>query len=111
METTRGVIGPVLPSGRRAPPLMATIAPSRRALAFAVGCALAGSLASGESAHAQIAQEGFALDQLHPAPAGDRFFSIQGAEAEGHARLKLMLLAEYARDPLVMDDSAVIVLP
>src|SRR5262245_9268313 len=45
--------------------------------------------------------ERFALDPFQPAPAGARFFTVQGPEAEGERRFKAMLLAEYARRPLV----------
>ena len=54
------------------------------------------------SAKAQVVEGGFALDQFDPAPAGDRFFGVQDAEAAGRVRLKLMALGEYAHDPLVL---------
>jgi outer membrane protein OmpA-like peptidoglycan-associated protein len=45
---------------------------------------------------------GFGLDQFQPAPAGDRFFAVQGADAGGHVNPRLMLLGEYAYRPLVL---------
>ncbi|MEJ7735067.1 MAG: hypothetical protein WKG00_38495, partial [Polyangiaceae bacterium] len=52
------------------------------------------------TAAAQIVEGGFALDQFDPAPAGDRFFGVQDAEAAGRARFKLMAPPQYARAPL-----------
>jgi len=43
-----------------------------------------------------------ALDRFEAAPAGDRFFAVQNPESEGHGDPRLMVLAEYARDPLVL---------
>lgn len=57
-------------------------------------------------AHATVAsaqsQERFALDQFEPAPAGDRFFGVQGGDPGGHVNPRLMLLGEYAYRPLVL---------
>ena len=57
-------------------------------------------------AHAAVAsaqaQERFALDQFDPAPAGDRFFGVQGGDPGGHVNPRVMLLGEYAYRPLVL---------
>jgi len=47
-------------------------------------------------------QEHFALDQFDPAPAGDRFFGVQGGDPGGHVNPRVMLLGEYAYRPLVL---------
>jgi OOP family OmpA-OmpF porin len=47
-------------------------------------------------------QRGFGLDQFQPAPAGDRFFAVQGDDLGGHLKPRLMLLGEYAYRPLVL---------
>ena len=48
------------------------------------------------------AQGGFTLDQFQPAPAGDRFFGVQGADPGGHLLPRLMVLGDYAYKPLVL---------
>ena len=52
--------------------------PRLRRAAASILAAIALSSVSAPAA----AQDGFALDQFQPAPAGDRFFVLQGAEAE-----------------------------
>lgn len=47
-------------------------------------------------------QERFSLDQFDPAPAGDRFFGVQGGDPAGHVNPRAMLLGEYAYRPLVL---------
>ena len=54
------------------------------------------------NAAAAQTQTGFALDRFLPAPAGDRFFGVQGGDAGGHGDLRLMVLGEYAWRPLVV---------
>ncbi|HLV20042.1 MAG TPA: OmpA family protein [Polyangiaceae bacterium] len=46
--------------------------------------------------------DGFALNRFEPAPAGDRFFAVQGADPGGHLQPRLMLLGQYAYRPLVL---------
>ena len=53
-------------------------------------------------ASAQEQAEGFALGRFHPAPAGDRMFGVQSPFAAGEQALHLMLLADYAQNPLVV---------
>jgi OOP family OmpA-OmpF porin len=48
------------------------------------------------------AQEGFTLDRFQPAPAGDRFFGVQGGDPGGHGNPRVMLLGDYAYKPLVL---------
>jgi outer membrane protein OmpA-like peptidoglycan-associated protein len=61
-----------------------------------VASLLAPSLALAQS------QQRFALDQFEPAPAGDRFFGVQGGDPGGHLKPRWMLLGEYAYRPLVL---------
>ncbi|MEI9937922.1 MAG: OmpA family protein [Pseudomonadota bacterium] len=49
--------------------------------------------------HAAYA-DGLALNRLDPAPAGDRMFGVPSPYAAGHLTPHLMLLADYAHDPL-----------
>ncbi|MGK4008074.1 OmpA family protein [Sorangium sp. So ce1036] len=60
----------------------------------------------GAAARAQAqeaaAPEGFALDRFQPAPAGDRMFGVQSAYTAGEASPHIMLLGDYAQDPLVL---------
>lgn len=46
--------------------------------------------------------EGLALSRFDPAPAGDRFFGVQSPYAVGGTIPHLMLLGDYASDPLVL---------
>ena len=52
------------------------------------------------SASAQSA--GLALDRLNPAPAGDRMFGVPSPYAAGDLTPHLMLLGDYAHNPLVL---------
>jgi len=62
-----------------------------------VSCALFGSLAQ-----AQIQLKDLALDRFQPAPAGDRFFGVEGDDPAGHLEPRLMLLGDYAYRPLAL---------
>src|SRR3954452_17299626 len=53
-------------------------------------------LALTSAAHAQS----LALNRLDPAPAGDRMFGVPSPYAAGHLTPHLMLLADYAHNPL-----------
>ncbi|MCL2723377.1 MAG: OmpA family protein [Polyangiaceae bacterium] len=57
------------------------------------------------------AAQGLPLNRLEPAPAGDRFFGVESPFAAGSATPHLMLLGDYAHNPLVLkrtsDDSNV----
>ncbi len=46
--------------------------------------------------------DGFTLDRFQPAPAGDRFFGVQGGDPGGEVAPRLMLLGDYAYKPLVL---------
>jgi outer membrane protein OmpA-like peptidoglycan-associated protein len=48
------------------------------------------------------AAQGLALDRFTPAPAGDRMFGVESPYVAGHLTPHVMLLGEYARDPLVL---------
>ena len=56
-------------------------------------------LAVSASTHAQGT---LVLDRFQPAPAGDRFFGVQGGDPGGHLSPRLMLLGDYAYKPLVL---------
>ena len=60
-----------------------------------------GLLATFASTASAQATDSFALDQFTPAPAGDRFFGVQGEDAD-HITPRFMLLADYAYRPLVL---------
>ena len=53
-------------------------------------------LAVTSSAHA----EGMALNRFDPAPAGDRMFGVPSPHVAGHLTPHVMLLADYAHNPL-----------
>src|SRR4051794_24709901 len=53
-------------------------------------------LAFTSAAHAQS----LALNRLDPAPAGDRMFGVPSPYAAGHLTPHLMLLGDYAHNPL-----------
>jgi hypothetical protein len=60
-------------------------------------------LAAAASAHAQVqAPPPLALDRFDPAPAGDRLFGVQSPFVAGHLTPHVMILADYAHDPLVL---------
>jgi outer membrane protein OmpA-like peptidoglycan-associated protein len=63
-----------------------------------LGAAMAALLATTSAAHA----DGLALDRFDPAPAGDRLFGVPSPYAAGSPDLHLMLLADYAHNPLVI---------
>ena len=54
------------------------------------------------TAGTRIQAQGIALDRFQPAPAGDRFFGVQGGDPGGHLLARLMLLGDYAYKPLVL---------
>ena len=69
-------------------------------LCFAlIGAALCAAPAP---ARAQAAQPGLALSRFDPAPAGDRMFGVPSPYAAGHLTPHVMLLADYAHNPLVV---------
>ncbi len=45
--------------------------------------------------------DGLALDRFDPAPAGDRFFGVQSAYVSGDLTPHVMLMLDYAHDPLI----------
>src|SRR5688572_27957775 len=65
--------------------------------------ALAAALCMGSVAAPAAAQEqGFALGRLTPSPAGDRMFGIPSPYTAGHLDVHVMLLGDYAHNPLVL---------
>ncbi|KYF92629.1 porin [Sorangium cellulosum] len=69
--------------------------------ALAAALCLLGAAAQAE-AQEPARPEGFALDRFQPAPAGDRMFGVQSAYAAGDASPHIMILGDYAQDPLVL---------
>ncbi|MCC6552550.1 MAG: OmpA family protein [Polyangiaceae bacterium] len=57
-------------------------------------------------ARAQSDGEGLALSRFDPAPAGDRMFGVASPYVAGHLAPHVMLLADYAHDPLVVRSAA-----
>jgi outer membrane protein OmpA-like peptidoglycan-associated protein len=51
---------------------------------------------------AQAQSGGLALDRLDPAPAGDRMFGVPSPYADGELTPHLMLLGDYAHNPLIL---------
>lgn len=74
--------------------------PYRSLKPFGITLAAAVSLAA-TSARAQTTAP-IALDRLDPAPAGDRMFGVQSPFAAGHLTPHVMLLVDYAHNPLVV---------
>ena len=73
----------------------------RRAIALLAGlCSLLG--AARASAQAAASLSSAPLDRFEPAPAGDAFFAVPGADVTGDLRPALGLTWTYARDPLVL---------
>jgi OmpA-OmpF porin, OOP family len=68
--------------------------------AIAAALCLLGAAARAEAQEAT--QEGFALDRFQPAPAGDRMFGVQSPYTAGDPAPHLMILGDYAQDPLVL---------
>jgi outer membrane protein OmpA-like peptidoglycan-associated protein len=68
--------------------------------------ALVGAVAWGlialSSPRAAQAQDAFALERFHPAPAGDRFLGVPSPYVAGDLDLHAALLADYAYRPLVL---------
>jgi OmpA-OmpF porin, OOP family len=64
------------------------------------GAAAAAALIA--AASPALGQSGLALDRFDPAPAGDRMFGVQSPYVAGDLTPHLMLLADYAHDPLVI---------
>lgn len=54
----------------------------------------------GADARAQSKVEGFALNQLEPAPAGDAFFGVPSAGVGGHLVPRAFVMFDYAHRPL-----------
>ncbi|WP_437599188.1 OmpA family protein [Sorangium sp. So ce590] len=70
-------------------------------------CSLAVALAALAAAPARaqdapVKPEGMALSRFVPAPAGDRMFSVPSPFAPGHLTPHVMLLTDYASNPLVL---------
>src|SRR5687768_437844 len=49
-----------------------------------------------------VAEEAIALDRFHPSFAGDRMFGVPSPFAAGNPGLHVMLLGDYAHNPLVV---------
>ncbi len=66
------------------------------------GLVLGTALCLGANLAVAQEQSGLGLDQFHPAPAGDRFFGVQGGDPGGHMTPRIQLLGDYAYRPLVL---------
>jgi outer membrane protein OmpA-like peptidoglycan-associated protein len=68
-----------------------------------IGTALAAAaLAAAAPAVAQQQTQSLALDRFNPAPAGDRMFGVQSPYVAGEMTPHVMLLVDYAHNPLVL---------
>ncbi|WP_437316143.1 OmpA family protein [Sorangium sp. So ce385] len=72
-------------------------------------CSLAAALAAlaavpalAGAQDAPVKPDGMALSRFVPAPAGDRMFSVPSPFAPGHLTPHVMLMADYASNPLVL---------
>ncbi|KYG09272.1 porin [Sorangium cellulosum] len=72
-------------------------------------CSLAAALAAlaavpapARAQDAPVKPDGMALSRFVPAPAGDRMFSVPSPFAPGHLTPHVMLMADYASNPLVL---------
>ncbi len=63
---------------------------------------MAALAATSAPARAQTTSPGLALDRFDPAPAGDRMFGVPSPYAAGDLTPHVMLLGDYAHDPLVL---------
>src|SRR5262245_33551312 len=66
------------------------------------GAAAAALVAAASPALAQTPPPSLALDRLDPAPAGDRMFGVQSPYAAGELTPHVMLMVDYAHNPLVI---------
>ncbi|WP_437674753.1 OmpA family protein [Sorangium sp. So ce131] len=64
--------------------------------------ALAAAPTPARAQEAPLEPEGLALNRFVPAPAGDRLFSVPSAFSAGHLTPHVMLMADYASNPLVL---------
>jgi OOP family OmpA-OmpF porin len=67
---------------------------------FAASFAVLTLLAAGDGSAQTV--EPFALNRFDPAPAGDRFCGVPGADPGGETTVRVMLLGDYAYRPLVL---------
>ena len=74
---------------------------SHRLSPHLLGASLALAL-TGAASGASAQQKGMALDRFDPAPAGDRMFGVQSPFVAGELTPHVMLLGDYAHDPLVL---------
>ena len=72
---------------------------ARRCIIATAATASAFAIARGSAAQTI---EKFALNRFEPAPAGDRFFGVPGADPGGETTVRAMLLGDYAYRPLVL---------
>src|ERR1700679_2109033 len=58
--------------------------------------------AAAQNTTATATQQSLALDRFNPAPAGDRMFGVESPFVAGELTPHIMLLADYAHNPLVL---------
>ena len=64
--------------------------------------ALVAAVATASTGASAQTQPSIALDRFNPAPAGDRMFGVQSPFVAGDPALHVMLLGDYAHNPLVL---------
>ena len=64
--------------------------------------ALVAAVATASTGASAQTQPPLALDRFNPAPAGDRMFGVQSPFVAGDPALHVMLLGDYAHNPLVL---------
>src|SRR5262245_8120650 len=71
-------------------------------LLMAAALVASGRALAQEDGAASSQTPGLALGRFNPAPAGDRFFGVPSPYVAGDPALHVMLLGDYAHNPLVL---------
>ena len=109
MKRTGRLIAAAMRRGReKSRPLSPTLSPLARgagAGAAARALALVATIAAAAvpaTASAQTVEPGFALNRFSPSAPGSDWFSLESLDLQGHGRVALGLLGDYARKPLAL---------
>ena len=73
-----------------------------RKLLWSVPAVLAMTATTASVASAQLAEAPLPLNRFNPNFAGDRFFGVNSPHALGHPGIHVMLMGDYAHNPLVL---------